>query len=777
MGKQNRTGDLSSRLPVRFARLIGRDSELADISTLLLRENVRLLTLTGPPGVGKTRLAIEVAHVLLASFEQGVSFVDLTPIRDPSLVISAIGQALGLRESARVPLLVQVERHLRERRLLLVLDNFEQVVDAAAVLASLLTVCPALRTLVTSRITLRLPWERELLVTSMDLPNLASPSALPDFARIPAVALFAERARAVMPAFVLSPETMGAVAEICVGLDGLPLAIELAAARMRILTAAEIAARLGDRFRLLAGSPAPLPKHQSLQAAVDWSYDLLNERERLLFGRLSVFAGGAPLEAVEAVCAGEGVTEEEVLYLLSSLRDQSLIFSDTTGEEARYSMLETIRQYAHEKLAASPTAHAVHDRHLKWFLAFVERAEPEVQGLHQREWLARLEFERANIRAAFEWAMSAQNADAALRIAAALARPGFIHGQFAQVGEFLDRALALSTPITRARLGAQIHRATLAWLQVDVDLALALAEDALHQARELGDMYLIGCALHAWGLGCDAAGDAKRAVAAWEEALQVSRQMGDRRLEARCLMNLARAARHRGHYPRAQRLASEGLRLARGLGDKWLISMVSRVLGQVLLAQGEPTAALALQVESLLAARDLGDRSVMGYALYSLAESAWAAGQAAEAATLVGTFETMRRTLDLEATLSYPAYAARNRRLLRGVQKALGRDAFDRARAWGATASLDQIVEFAVHTATVVSGTPATRFIRPRDLLSKREQEVALLITRGLMTRDIAKTLFISERTVETHVMHILNKLGLTSRTQIVAWAVKQGLD
>lgn len=764
-------------LPPRPTRLIGRDRELADISRLLLRDNVRLLTLAGPPGVGKTRLAIEVAHELLASFDHGVFFVDLTPIRDPSLVISAIGQVLGLREAARVPVAVQVERHLRERRLLLVLDNFEQVVDAAAVVASLLTACPALRIVVTSRISLRLPWEHEFLVKPMGLPDLASLPALPEFARIPAVALFAERARAVMLAFVLSDEPMRPVAEICVGLDGLPLAIELAAARMRILTATEIAARLGDRFRLLTGGPAPLPRHQTLQAAIDWSYDLLADRERLLLLRLSVFAGGAPLAAVEAVCAGEEVTEGEVLDLLLSLRDKSLISSDTTGGEARYSMLETIRQYAHERFAASPHERAVRDRHLQWFLALVERAEPEVQGTHQGEWLARLEFERANIRAAFEWAMGTPNAEAALRLAAALAWPGFIHGHFAQVRDFLDRALAHSTPITRARLKAQTRRASLAWFQADVDLAIALAEDALHHARELGDMELIGAALFAWGLGCDAAGDAKRAVAAWEDALQVGRQLGDRRLEIRCLMNLARAARHRGHYARAQSLASEGLHLARGLGDKWLISMVSRVLAMVLLAQGNPTEALALQVEGLLAARDLGDRWVMGNALYSLAESAWTAGQAKQAATLLGAAETLRRAIDLDATPSQPTYAARYRRLLRRVREALGSDAFDQARAWGAAMSLDQVVELALRSAAAVSQSPAAHFTRPRDLLSKREQEVALLIARGLSTREIAKTLFIGERTVETHVVHILNKLGFTSRTQIAAWGAKQGLD
>lgn len=767
----------TSILPPRPTRLIGREQELAEISRLLLRDNVRLLTLAGPPGVGKTRLAIEAAHELVSSFEHGMFFVDLAPIREPSLVISAIGQVLGLREAARVPLPEQLKRHLRDRRLLLILDNFEQVGEAAAIVASLLTACAALRILVTSRISLRVPWEHEFLVKPMGLPNLASLPALPEFARIPVVALFAARARAVTPPFVLSDENIRPVAEICVGLDGLPLAIELAAARMRILTATQIAARLGDRFRLLTGGPTPLPRHQTLQAAIDWSYNLLTDRERMLLLRLSVFVGSAPLAAVEAVCAGEGATEEEVLDLLLSLRDKSLISSDTTGEEARYSMLETIRQYAHERFAASANARAVRDRHLHWFLALVERAEPEIYGPHQREWLAQLESERTNIRAAFDWAIDTQDADAALRIAAALARPGFIHGQFSQVGEFLDRALAQTTSLTRARLKAQTRRADLAWHQGDVHLAIALAEDALHHARELGDMNLIGETLFSLGIGFDAAGDAKRAVEAWEEALQVSRRVGDRGLEVRCLMNLARAARRRGHYARAQRLASESLHLARGLGDRWLISMVSRVLAMVHLAQGKPAEALTLLVEGLLAARDLGDKSVVGYTLASLAESAWTAGQATEAATLLGAAEAMRRTLGLEAAPSQPAYAARYRRLLRGVRETLGKDAFDQARARGAAQSLDEVVEFAMHTAEAMTQSPAARFTRPRDLLSTREREVALQIARGLSTREIAKTLFIGERTVETHVVHILNKLGLTSRTQIAAWAATQGLD
>src|ERR687893_813113 len=407
-----------NNLPAQPTPLVGRERELGEVRDLLRAEEVRLLTLTGPGGIGKTRLGLQVAAELVDEFEDGVFFVALAPITDPALVASAIAEALGVVEAGDQPLEEGLKGYLRGKELLLLLDNFEQVLGAAPLVGELLSVCPKLKVLATSRSVLRVYGEQEFPVPPLELPDHKRLLSVERLTQYEAVRLFIERAKAARPDFSVTNENAPAVAEICVRLDGLPLAIELAAARIKLLTPKAMLERLGSRMKLLRGGSCDLPERQrTLRGTIEWSHALLEESDQVLFARLAVFSGGRTLEAIEAVCDTEGDLPVDALEGVSSLLDKSLLVrEETSEEESRFVMLETIHEYAREKLHESGEAAELSRLHAEYFLAFAEEAEPELEGTEQAPWMERLEADYDNCRAALSWLLEVGEAELALRI-------------------------------------------------------------------------------------------------------------------------------------------------------------------------------------------------------------------------------------------------------------------------------------------------------------------------------------------------------------------------
>ncbi|HEX6607499.1 MAG TPA: AAA family ATPase, partial [Chloroflexia bacterium] len=493
-----------NNLPMTLTPLIGRATERAHAEALFAQPDVRLLTVTGPPGVGKTRFALQLGADLLPEFADGVWFIALAAVEDADLLTATIAGALGLRQEPGRPLLPSLLDHLRRQQVLLILDNFEQVSEGASLVSDLLGGAPGLKVLVTSRVRLHLRGEKELALVPLALPP-ADPRPVPDaLARIPAVALFVERAADIQPGFTLTPENAGAVAAICRRLDGLPLAIELAAARSKILAPPALLARLESRLPLLTGGVGDLAAHQqTLRDTITWSYNLLGVAEQQLFRQLAVFAGGFTLAAAEVVCGGSatgaaatgildsrvarGLPVPDVLDRLTALLDQSLLQSDPGGEETRFRMLETIREYAWDRLAASGEAAAIRRRHAAYFQALAEAADAGWQGTRQAIWRQRLAVEHDNLRAALAWMQETAQGEAGARLAGALARFWATHGYLAEGRRWLEWALQAAHPLPVADRARLLDGASeIAYWQADYAAARAWAEEALALRRTLG---------------------------------------------------------------------------------------------------------------------------------------------------------------------------------------------------------------------------------------------------------------------------------------------------
>ncbi|MDQ7848982.1 MAG: tetratricopeptide repeat protein, partial [Armatimonadota bacterium] len=562
----------SGVLPSPRSSLIGRAAETDAVTEILLRPEVRVVTLTGAPGIGKTRLALEVAGRLAGRFSGGVAFIDLSAVTDPVAVGAAIAQSLGIREVSSQPLVDTLRDAIAEQRLLLVLDNFEQVLPAAPVVAELLDGCPSLTVLLTSRAPLRIRGEQEFPVPPLPLPeerSAAEPRALREVA---SVALFVERARAVRPDFTLTSANAAAVADICVRLDGLPLAIELAAARVKLLTPAGILRRLRSSLDLLSRqSPDVPPRHRTLRQAIRWSYDLLEGGEQVLLRRLAAFSGGAALDAVEAVCRAETDPAGSVLDALGSLVENSLLLHDPQPDgESRFRMLETVREFAQEELEASGEGPALWERHAAHFAQLAQAAEPALAGPDQAVWLERLEREHDNFRVALAWSAEAGRAETGLTIAIALGRFWERHGYSGEGLSWLQRFLAMA-PLAPAALRATALNiaGNLARSRGDYGLAVSSYEHTLALRREAQDARGIAVALNNLGVVAKDQGDYVRARAFLEESLAIKRREGDRRGVAVTLSNLGLTAKAQGDLAAAAAFFSESLGLFQGLGDTW----------------------------------------------------------------------------------------------------------------------------------------------------------------------------------------------------------------
>jgi non-specific serine/threonine protein kinase len=615
-----------TNLPVALTSFIGREREQGEVRALL--DAARLVTLTGAGGAGKTRLALAVAEAVLGEHPDGIWLVELAALADPTLVVQAVVAALGLREEPHRPLLATLIDYLTEKHLLLVLDNCEHLVSPCAELAAaLLQRCPCVQILATSRETLSVPGETTYRVPSLALPDLARLPEPERLAGYEAVQLFVQRAQSRRPGFTLSAQNAPAVAEICVQLDGIPLAIELAAAREGSLPVGAIAARLGERFRLLIGGPRTvLPRQQTLRATLDWSYDLLSEGEQRLLDRLSVFAGGCTLEAAEAVCSGEGIAAREMLDLLGSLVNKSLVLleerEDNPQGAGRYRLLETVLQYGQERLAAAGGAPAARDRHLAWCLALAEEAEPRLTGPEQGAWLDRLEAEHDNLRAALGWALEGGEAETALEFAAALWRFWYIRGHLGEGRRWLEQALARDGGDGRASSRAKGlgGAGVLAFYQGEYSRAAALSGAALALGRQAGDRAIIALALHGLALVARMGGQKSTARAMYEEALGHLREVGDKWGIAYTLGRLGGILWWQGQLGGAWSLTQESLTLFRAVGERHGQASSLQMLGMLAHARGDLPAARAFYEQSLAVSREIDDRHGIVRALFHLAE-------------------------------------------------------------------------------------------------------------------------------------------------------------
>jgi predicted ATPase/DNA-binding CsgD family transcriptional regulator len=761
-------------LPAPLTSFVGREREVAAVADLLRRDDVRLVTLTGPGGVGKTRLALAVAAAVAGEFADGVRFVDLTPVRDPDLVAPAIAQVLGVRDVGGTPLAGLLADYLRPRALLLVLDNFEQVVEAVSLVAGLLAACPNLAVLATSRVVLRVSGEHGFPVPPLALPE-STAETVEKVETAEAVRLFVDRARAADPSFALTVRNAPAIGEICRRLDGLPLAMELAAARIALLPPQALLARLERRLPLLAGGPRDAPTRlRTMRDSIAWSHDLLAPDERALFRRLAVFVGGFSVEAAEAVAGGDG----DVFEGIASLAANSLLRRDAgTDAGPRFRMLETVREFGLEQLAASGEANAVRRRHAAWCLAFAERAEiASWGGPEQMRWLDRLETDYANLRAALAWLEEAGDDEAMLRLAVALGGLWNNRGHLSAEGHaWLERALREAGGNPTAAHAKALRALGELELYLDGSRAEVLIAESLAIWRELGDAWRVAEALGALGMVLANLADHERAVPLLEEAAAQLDGLGEHLRAGHARMHIGVAVLDRGDGAGAEAILEEALALFRRNGDVWGEGSTLGALGQAAETRGDLAAAAARYAENLALWGEDRIPERLPDTLAGAAKLEAASGRPTAATRLLAAAGAVSETL---SAVARPAERARRERAAAAARAALGDADFEAAWAAGwALAPEQAAAEAGEVLAAVLSPTaPQGAAAGHAFGLTPREREVLGLLAVGRSNQEIGEALFISPRTAQTHITHLLAKLGLPSRTAAAAFAHKHGL-
>jgi predicted ATPase len=709
------------------------------VCDLLGAEATRLLTLTGPGGIGKTRLALQAAADLLDEFPDGTYFVQLATLTEAELFISAVAETLGVREIGEQPLDETLKDYLHERRLLLLLDNFEQVLGAAPTVTELLTAAPGLKVLATSRAPLGLYGEHELPVPPLTLPDLKLQPPLERLTQYEAVGLFVERARAVKPDFKVTNESAPAVAEICVRLDGLPLAIELAAARIKMLPPKAMLQRLSSRLKLLTGGARDLPERQrTLRATIEWSFALLNEGEQVLFGRLAVFSGGRTLEAIEAICDAEGDLPMEVFDGVSSLLDKSLLRQEEgPNGEPRFVMLETVHEFAREKLKESAEAEEINRAHAQYFLTLAEEANPELKGANQLEWLERLEAEHDNMRAALTWALKRKEVEVALRLGGALWWFWSMRGYHSEGRRWLEEALAMDGRVSpevramalagvgelafdqgdldrakeacqeglelleheegrearEAKLNLLVWLGFVAWVREEYERAKQLFEEGLALSRERSDTWWLATFLLYVAIVPHYLGDYERATELTEESMDLFREQGDKLSLAYCLNNLAMMVYSQGDLGRAAQLTEEAVALFRELGARGDVALGLYNLGWIALLQDDLGRAADIYKESLTLAWDTGMNHIVQGDLEGFACLAAVRGETERAARLWGAVQALHETKGIPRDTDFLAEAGAR---ISAVRSGMGEEAWEEAWRKGRAMTLDEAVSYAL---------------------------------------------------------------------------------
>jgi predicted ATPase/DNA-binding SARP family transcriptional activator len=736
--------DTHPNIPLPLTRFIGRARELAEVKRLL--RLTRLLTLTGSGGCGKTRLAIQLAAELADEFPDGVWFVELASLADPALVAQTVAARWGIREAADHPLMQTLAESLRRKKLLLILDNCEHLVTACAqVTATLLPHCPALRIVATSREALNVAGETVWLVPSLSFPDPHTLPSLEDLAQYEAIALFLDRAQAAAPTFHLSPQNVRAIAAVCQRLDGIPLALELAAARVKMLSVEQMLQRLQEGFRLLTtSSSTALPRHQTLQATMEWSYHLLTEQEQLLFRRLSVFAGGFSLEAVEAVCVGSGLERDAVLEVFSRLVDKSLVVVVEQGAELRYRLLETMRQYGQEQLRLSAELAPLQEAHAAFFLGFAQAIEPHLTTAERPVWLRRLEGEHDNLRAALAWSQTALGQqERGLRLAGTLWWFWFHRGWWSEGRRWLESLLALTAAAGSARAKLLLGAGWLAFAQGDHEHARAQLEESVRLWRQVQDTRGLAYALTFLSQVVQVQGNQDLARVLAEESVALFRGSSDPFGLGIALIDLGNVRRAEDDTL-AQPWYEEAIALLRTSGDAWALAMPVRHLGDAAFRQGDHARAIAFYQESLALCKQAKEKWFTSRGLENLAGVVGMQGDAERAARLFGAAEALREVIGAPVMAYYrPQYE----RALAVVRQALDEASFAQAWAAGRTMTLEQAFAYALeepapspttvgHPARVEAGTshvPLRLFALGSAQVYRGEQ--ALSPTEGLSAK------------------------------------------
>jgi len=815
------------KVPTPFTSFIGREWDVAAIEAMLLRPEVRLLTLAGIGGIGKTRLAIQIATHMRSSFADGVCFAWLASTTDPALIPSIIAETIGIQQVGNLSIFEQVKLFLRDKHLLLILDNFEQLVTGAALVEDLLAACPALKIVVTSRAVLRLRAEYEYPVAPLTLPDLELSPNNTGIGQSTAIALFVQRAQMVHPNFQLTQSNARTIAEICVQLDGLPLAIELAAARIRLLPPQALLSRLSRRFEVLTGGAVTLPLHQqTLRNTLKWSYDLLDSNEQQLFRRLAVLAHGWTLEAAEALKNANRESQDDLSILdgIASLIDKSLVRQVASeGTEPRFTMLVTVREYGLECLRESGEEDFTRRAHADYYLALVEEAEPHLKGAQQLLWLKRLDQEQENLRAALGWLVAHEEAEKALRFCVALWWFWQTRGYWSEGRHWLKAALALleAGERTAVRAGALSAAGELAAVQGDLQEARLLLTESVTLCRELdddqgltlplatlGDVMLrqgdtntgvvlleesialcrkLGCnwelsrALRKLGREVWLQGDLKQSIALTQESLVLARELSDKAHIAHALNNLGHILWNQGDLVQARAQAEEGLVLLRELGDKALLLSTLETLGSINLSQGGLEQAIGLFTEGLSLAKELGNETLIAWQLMGLARVAFAKVQLTYATCLYGAVEAR---YDVNKELS-PKERDSYQRTVGSLRARLGEQAFAAAWAEGRKMTLQQILEAPEPESTpelVLSMSYSSPVVEAPsepsydDNLTVRELEVLRLVAQGWTDARIAEQLVISRRTVNAHLTSIYRKIQVSSRSAATRYAIERKL-
>jgi len=831
-GKTTASKDRLS-LPVQLTPFIGREQEITAVCELLKRPEIRLLTLIGTGGVGKTRLGLQVATRLSKDFADQVYFISLMETSDPELVIPTTAKTLGLQELGNRPLLEHLKAFLKEKHLLMLLDNFEQVIEAAPTLVDLLGACPGLKILVTSRAILRISGEHTFLVPPLALPNLARLSKKEEILQYPAIILFLERARTIIPEFSLNEENSYIIAEICIHLDGLPLAIELAVPSLKLLSPKMLLQRIHHRFQILTHGMRDAPgRHQTLQNMLEWSYRLLNPREQQLFRSLSIFVGGCTLQAIETIWELTGYPQAKKLVLegVASLLDKSMLScSNQETEEPRLHLLRTLREYGLQQLALTGELEQIQWAHARYYLALAEEAEPELKGPQPRLWLERLQREHENLREALCFLIAhgenetSMGTEMALRLGKALERFWMIGGHVKEGHDLLERALKRSWGVPSSIRGhALCILGILARYQGDYHAAEAACEESLAIFRELDDPLGIANSLYRLGYVAWMRGDSGMARTYYEESLAISGREQCRDARSETLYYFAYLAFFQRDARMARLLIEESLDLSRGLGDQYNIATALNLLGWVSLLQGDITAARTLQEESLTASRELGNQRGIAHALSALGEIASlmgdfaqaceryeeglvllmrlddrltvaiyleglarvavAQGEAIWAVHLLSAAQALRQIMG--ASMSTPLEKDGRERTLSTLHDLLDEHVFAAAWAEGQAMSPEQVIA-ARHRSTQVTPpspvekAPVMSIPPPHSLhddLTQRERDVLRLVAQGLTDAQVAERLVISRRTVNFHLTSIYRKLQVSSRSAATRYVLECNL-